>query len=241
MARSAAVTPVATATKTQFRADDEARQVRKGTTQAIGCDHGDETDRCRPRAAHDRAPMDRRDDERFKETGAALPWLMPETLRGLHPDRLERSCGTRGDSIQFGAIAPGLERAEVHLTTRAFERHRHDTYATGITIAGVQSSWYRGARRICLPGQVHLLHPDEIHDGVRGFKMPVRWSRPAVCAGLRAFTRARDYQFALGFATRKLKVEERRSCSSCALRAGAGSIGYMLLSFGTSPSQLCCG
>ncbi len=90
---------------------------------------------------------------------------MPETLPGLDPDRLERSCGTRGDSIQFGASAPGLERAEVHLTTHAFERHRHDTYAIGITTAGVQSFWYRGARRICLPGQVHVLHPDEIHDG----------------------------------------------------------------------------
>jgi AraC-like DNA-binding protein len=83
----------------------------------------------------------------------------------MDSDRLERSCSSRRDSIRFGASAPGLERAEVHLTTCAFERHRHDTYAIGITIAGVQSFWYRGTRRICLPGQLHVLHPDEIHDG----------------------------------------------------------------------------
>jgi AraC-like DNA-binding protein len=53
----------------------------------------------------------------------------------------------------------------VRLSSCAFEPHRHDTYAIGITTAGVQSFRYRGARRICLPGQLHVLHPDETHDG----------------------------------------------------------------------------
>lgn len=92
---------------------------------------------------------------------------MPETLRGVDPDRLERSC-TRRDSIRFGAAAPGLERAEVHLSTCAFEPHRHDTYAIGITTSGVQTFRYRGERRVCLPGQLHVLHPDELHDGAAG-------------------------------------------------------------------------
>jgi AraC-like DNA-binding protein len=91
---------------------------------------------------------------------------MRETLRGVDADRLERSC--RADSIRFGASAPGLERAEVYLTTCAFEPHRHDTYAIGITTAGVQVFRYRGSRRICLPGQLHVLHPDETHDGGPG-------------------------------------------------------------------------
>ncbi len=93
---------------------------------------------------------------------------MAQTLRGIDPDRLERSCNPRRDWIRFGASAPGLERAEVQLTTCAFEPHRHDTYAIGITTAGVQRFWYRGTRRICLPGQLHVLHPDEIHDGGPG-------------------------------------------------------------------------
>ena len=69
------------------------------------------------------------------------------------------------DSIRFGPARPGIERAEVRLSTCAFEPHRHDTYAIGITTAGVQTFRYRGARRVCLPGQLHVLHPDETHDG----------------------------------------------------------------------------
>jgi AraC-like DNA-binding protein len=93
---------------------------------------------------------------------------MPETLRGVDAARLERSCTTGPDSIRFGASAPGIERAEVYLSTCAFEPHRHDTYAIGITTAGVQTFRYRGSRRICLPGQLHVLHPDETHDGAAG-------------------------------------------------------------------------
>jgi AraC-like DNA-binding protein len=87
---------------------------------------------------------------------------MPETLRGVDADRLERSCS---DRIRFGAGAPGLERAAVRLERVAFAPHRHDTYAIGVTTAGVQTFRYRGARRYCLPGQLHVLHPDETHDG----------------------------------------------------------------------------
>lgn len=90
---------------------------------------------------------------------------MRETLGGPDADRLERSRGPGRDSIRFGAGAAGLARAEVYLSACAFEPHRHDTYAIGITTAGVQTFRYRGARRICLPGQLHVLHPDETHDG----------------------------------------------------------------------------
>src|SRR5438270_8687554 len=93
---------------------------------------------------------------------------MHETLRGVDADRLERSCSRRPDSIRFGTGALGIERAEVYLSTCAFEPHRHDTYAIGITTAGVQTFHYRGSRRICLPGQLHVLHPDEAHDGAAG-------------------------------------------------------------------------
>ena len=92
---------------------------------------------------------------------------MSETLRGVDPDRLERSCSRR-DSIRFGTGAPGLERAEVYLSACAFEPHRHDTYTFGITTAGVQTFRYRGARRVSLPGQLVILHPDETHDGAAG-------------------------------------------------------------------------
>jgi AraC-like DNA-binding protein len=90
---------------------------------------------------------------------------MAETLRGVDRDRLERSCGEREDWIRLGAGAPGLERAEVRFATCRFSPHRHDTYAIGITTAGVQAFRYRGSRHICLPSQLHFLYPDETHDG----------------------------------------------------------------------------
>ena len=93
---------------------------------------------------------------------------MPQTLRGVDPDRLERSCSRGSNSIRFGPSAHGIERAEVFLSTCAFEPHRHDTYAIGVTTAGVQTFRYRGSRRLALPGQVHVLHPDETHDGAAG-------------------------------------------------------------------------
>jgi AraC-like DNA-binding protein len=56
----------------------------------------------------------------------------------------------------------------VYLSDSAYEPHRHDTYAIGVTTAGVQTFRYRGTRRVCLPGQLHVLHPDETHDGAAG-------------------------------------------------------------------------
>ena len=74
----------------------------------------------------------------------------------------------RSDSIRFGPSAYGVERAEVYLSTRGFDPHRHDTYGIGVTTAGVQTFGYRGSQRVCLPGQLHVLHPDETHDGGPG-------------------------------------------------------------------------
>ncbi len=93
---------------------------------------------------------------------------MGETLRRAGDDRLERSGSRLADAIRFGPSASGLERAEVYLAAHAFEPHRHDTYAIGITTSGVQTFRYRGSSRVCLPGELHVLHPDETHDGAAG-------------------------------------------------------------------------
>ena len=79
---------------------------------------------------------------------------------------LEGLC--RRERVRIGAGAPGIERLEAHFYGRAFAPHRHDTYAIGITLSGVQTFRYRGAARHCLPGQCHILHPDETHDGAAG-------------------------------------------------------------------------
>ena len=81
--------------------------------------------------------------------------------------RLERSCGPR-DWIRIGRSRPGLERVEARFVGHAFAPHRHDTYAIGITLGGVQAFDYRGAGRRSTCGQAFVLHPDELHDGRAG-------------------------------------------------------------------------
>jgi AraC-like DNA-binding protein len=90
---------------------------------------------------------------------------MVATVGGRTGDRLERSCRHRPERISLGAGVPGIERAEYVLSGHAFGPHRHDSYAIGINTAGVGTFRYRGARRVCLPGEVHILLPDEPHDG----------------------------------------------------------------------------
>ncbi len=65
----------------------------------------------------------------------------------------------------MGTGAEGIERIEAHFRGQAFSPHRHDTYGIGITTTGVQTFRYRGEQRYCRPGQCHILHPDETHDG----------------------------------------------------------------------------
>jgi hypothetical protein len=66
----------------------------------------------------------------------------------------------------MGTGADGLQRLAVHFSRGGFAPHRHVTYGIGVTTVGVRTFRYRGAQRVCLPGQMHVLHPDETHDGV---------------------------------------------------------------------------
>lgn len=59
----------------------------------------------------------------------------------------------------------GVEFLEAWFQGHAYDRHRHDTYAICLTTVGVQAFNYRGAAETSTPGQVVVLHPDEIHDG----------------------------------------------------------------------------
>ena len=70
------------------------------------------------------------------------------------------------ERIRVGKGRTGIERVEVQIGHGGFSPHRHDTYAIGLTFSGIQTFHYRGTRRYCLPRQCHVLHPDEIHDGV---------------------------------------------------------------------------
>ncbi|MBK5553395.1 AraC family transcriptional regulator [Pseudomonas sp. TH03] len=78
----------------------------------------------------------------------------------------------------------GLERIEAFFAGHGYELHRHDTYAIGRTLAGVQSFQYRGSRRHSLPGGTLVLHPDEVHDGEAGsdigFQYRMMYIEPAL-------------------------------------------------------------
>ena len=65
----------------------------------------------------------------------------------------------------------GLQRFEAFFAGHGYDLHRHDTYAIGHTLAGVQRFQYRGGWRHSLPGGTIVLHPDEIHDGEAGTEL----------------------------------------------------------------------
>lgn len=80
---------------------------------------------------------------------------------------LEGSCAP-SDWVHAVGPIDGVELLRARFTGRAYSRHRHDTYAIGVTELGVQSFDYRGSVETCRAGQVFVLHPDETHDGRDG-------------------------------------------------------------------------
>jgi AraC-like DNA-binding protein len=69
------------------------------------------------------------------------------------------------DLIRFDEPRTGLQRLTARFGGHAYDTHRHETYAVGLTLWGAQSFHYRGALRTSRGGQVMVLHPDEAHDG----------------------------------------------------------------------------
>ncbi|MER8372303.1 AraC family transcriptional regulator [Mesorhizobium sp. M1406] len=88
---------------------------------------------------------------------------------------LGRLCGPENDGVYAAPASPGVERIAARFEGEAYSRHRHDTYAVGVTITGVQTFWYRGEQRVSLPGQIIVLHPDEVHDGGAGTEQPLTY------------------------------------------------------------------
>ena len=85
--------------------------------------------------------------------------------RSCRPDAGRTCAGTA--SHRFGApkASSGWKRISAARPSR-----RTVTTATrsASRSSGVQSFRYRGEQRHCLPGQCHVLHPDELHDGGAG-------------------------------------------------------------------------
>jgi len=86
--------------------------------------------------------------------------------------------------ITHGPSNDGIDRLAAVFRGFAFSPHRHDTYAVGITTAGVQAFAYRGEARRSASGQAFVLYPDERHDGRagddRGFAYRIAYIDPAL-------------------------------------------------------------
>lgn len=89
---------------------------------------------------------------------------MGPSLRDAAGAGLERSCHP-DEWVDAAGPVDGVELFRARLRGRPFSRHRHDVYAIGVTEEGVQAFEYRGTVERSLPGQVFVLHPDELHDG----------------------------------------------------------------------------
>lgn len=111
---------------------------------------------------------------------------------------LERSCGHPGrESIASAGPVDGVELFRAWFAGEAYRRHRHDTYAVGVTDSGVQVFDYRGAVHASLPGQVAVLYPDEVHNGragtAEGFGYRIVYVEPSRLADAIRAVRGRPY------------------------------------------------
>lgn len=102
---------------------------------------------------------------------------------------LERSCTSDSQDLTPGGWirngAPGrIERIEAYFSGHAYDPHRHDTYAVGFTLNGVQRFDYRGQTTTSLTGDTIVIHPDELHDGragdTNGFRYRMAYVEPAL-------------------------------------------------------------
>jgi AraC-like DNA-binding protein len=111
---------------------------------------------------------------------------------------LERSCQAgRPEWIASTTPTEGVELFRAWLAGEAYQKHRHDTYAVGVTDAGVQIFDYRGTARTSWPGQVVTLYPDELHNGRAGtgdgFGYRIVYLEPALLSDALRAVRGRAY------------------------------------------------
>jgi hypothetical protein len=60
----------------------------------------------------------------------------------------------------------GIESVRAHFTGHAYDPHWHDSFLVGVTEQGVQQFNCRRVRHQSTPGQVFLLEPGDLHDGL---------------------------------------------------------------------------
>ena len=127
---------------------------------------------------------------------------------------LERSCkGAVAGWLASSTRVEGVELFRGSLTGEVYQKHRHDTYAVGVTDRGVQVFDYRGSARVSTRGQVVVLYPDEAHDGragtADGFGYRIIYIEPAYLSEALRAVRGRPYP--LPFVSEPVLVNARLS------------------------------
>ncbi|PYM96950.1 MAG: AraC family transcriptional regulator [Candidatus Rokuibacteriota bacterium] len=127
---------------------------------------------------------------------------------------LERSCkGAVAGWLASSTPVEGVELFRASLTGEVYQKHRHDTYAVGVTDRGVQVFDYRGSARVSTRGQVVVLYPDEAHDGragtADGFGYRIIYIEPAYLSEALRAVRGRPYP--LPFVSEPVLVNARLS------------------------------
>src|SRR5262245_32888765 len=126
----------------------------------------------------------------------------------------ERSCqGAVASWIASARPVSGVELFRAWFAGEAYRKHRHDTYAIGVTDSGVQVFDYRGGARTSTPGQVVVLYPDEMHDGRagtdEGFGYRIVYVEPSCLVEAVRVLRGRPYP--LPFVTEPVSTNRRLS------------------------------
>lgn len=96
------------------------------------------------------------------------------SLPSKQPGQHEASTNAR-DWMRVCSDTPLFLRTEAFFKGQAYEKHRHDAYAIGITLEGVQSIHYRGSMVHSVPGDTVVIHPEELHDGRAGTESGYRY------------------------------------------------------------------
>lgn len=86
----------------------------------------------------------------------------------------------------------GVEAVRAHFDGHAYDPHRHDEWLVGVTDAGFQDFYCRGARRVSTTGRIILIEPGELHDGRAGgaggfsysmLYLPMKWLKDHLGGG----------------------------------------------------------
>lgn len=60
----------------------------------------------------------------------------------------------------------GTEVLDADFRTHTYSRHVHDRYVFGVVTRGAETFYYRGGHHVVAAGELVILNPDEVHDGM---------------------------------------------------------------------------